>query len=208
VNLEPDQSEPSPEELDRACMARLITGHDAALNELMERHGERLFHFLVRHLQNETDAADLAQEAFVRVYQNRSKYDRRQKFSTWLFAIAANLARDRLRWRSRHPAISIDAENPATGEDFRESIRDTAASPSEELQKKEMEERVRAGIAELPEDLRVALILAEYENLSAAEIAGVLRCKEKAVENRLYRARKQLREALQARLGKFVLYST
>jgi RNA polymerase sigma factor (sigma-70 family) len=177
-------------------MASLVAGRDAALNELMDRHGERLFHFLERHLQNETDAADLAQEVFVRVYQNRSKYDPRQKLSTWLYAIGANLAKDRLRWRSRHPAVSIDAENPVTGEDFRESITDTAASPSEEFEKKEMGERVRAAIAGLPEDLRVALILGEYEDLSAAEIASVLGCNEKAVENRLYRARKRLKELL------------
>jgi len=91
------------EDLDAADMERLAAGHDAALDGLMERHGERLFHYLIRLLQNENDAADAAQESFVRIYQHRSRFDTRQKFATWLYAIASNLARDRLRWRFRHP---------------------------------------------------------------------------------------------------------
>ena len=96
-------------------MARLAGGHDPALNRLMERHAEKLFHYLVRSLQNESEAADLAQETFVKVYQNRAKFDTRQKFSTWLYAIASNLVRDRYRWRARHPQVSLDAENHETG---------------------------------------------------------------------------------------------
>ena len=90
-------------------MARLVGGHAASLNELMDRHGERLFHYLVRCLQDDEDAGDLAQETFVRVYQNREKFDARQSFSTWLYAIASNLVRDRYRWRRRHPQVSLDA---------------------------------------------------------------------------------------------------
>src|SRR5688572_32496688 len=77
------------DELDAANMTRLATGHDVALNALMEGHGERLFHYLLRCLQNEDEAADLAQETFVRVYQHRAKFDARKKFSTWLYAIAS-----------------------------------------------------------------------------------------------------------------------
>src|SRR5580765_1457108 len=98
---------PSLDESDAADMQRLGAGHNAALNDLMERHGERLFHYLIRSLQNEDDAADLAQEAFVRVYQHRAKFDGRQKFSTWLYAIASNLVKGRYRWRSRHPQVSL-----------------------------------------------------------------------------------------------------
>src|SRR5438132_6343829 len=100
---------------DTADIERLAAGHDAALNDLIGRHGEPLFHFLIRLLQNETDAGDLAQETFVRVYQNYRKFDPEQKFSTWLYAIAVNLARDRLRWRLRHPQISLDAQSEETG---------------------------------------------------------------------------------------------
>src|SRR5258708_25202197 len=100
----------SSEEQDALDMARLAAGHDAALNDLMARHAEKVFHYLIRQLQNETEAEELAQETFVRVYQNRGRYDPRARFSTWLYTIATNLARDRWRWRRRHPQVSLDAE--------------------------------------------------------------------------------------------------
>src|SRR5262245_47484994 len=106
---------PSTEEQDSADMRRLAAGHDAALNDLMEQHGAKLFNYLIRCLQSEDEAADLAQEVFVRVYQHREDFDGRQKFSTWLYAIATNLVKDRYRWRSRHPQVSLDAENEQTG---------------------------------------------------------------------------------------------
>ena len=177
-------------------MARLAAGHEAALNNLMERHGERLFHYLIRSLQNEDEAADLAQETFVRVYQNCAKFDARQKFSTWLYAIASNLVRDRYRWRKRHPQVSLDAENEATGNDFRESLPDQKPSPSETIQVEERAEVVRRAVAALPDELRIPLILAEYEDRSQAEIGEILGCTAKAVETRIYRARHQLRAAL------------
>ena len=180
---------------DQADMARLAQGHDAALNALMERHGERLFHYFIRLLQNETEAADLAQETFVRVYQNRMRFVSGRKFSTWLYAIGTNLARDRLRWRSRHPGVSLEAE--ADGESgFKQVLPSCQPTPREALEAEERAAAVRRALAELPEDLRVPLVLAEYEEQSYAEIAAVLDCSAKAVEMRLYRARQQLRIAL------------
>jgi len=187
---------PRPDEQDAQDMARLIAGHDAALNDLMERHAERLFHYLLRSLQDESDAADLAQETFVKLYQSRDKFDTRQKFSTWLYAIASNLVRDRYRWRSRHPQVSLNAENPATGIDFRETLPEQKPSPSETVQAEERADAVRRAVAALPEELRVPLILAEYEERSQAEIGEILKCSAKAVETRIYRARQQLRVTL------------
>jgi RNA polymerase sigma-70 factor (ECF subfamily) len=177
-------------------MARLVAGGDAALNDLMERHAEKLFHYLLRSLQDESDAADLAQETFVKVYQSRAKFDARQKFSTWLYAIASNLVRDRFRWRSRHRQVSLDAESEATGNNFRDALSGHGPSPSESLQTEERAEAVRRAVAALPEDLRLPVILAEYEGRSQAEIAEILDCTPKAVEMRLYRARQQLRVGL------------
>ena len=193
-------SPPTAQE-DSRDMARLAAGHGAALNILMERHAEKLFHYLVRALQNEDDAADLAQETFVRVYQHRDKFDPGQKFSTWLYAIASNLVRDRYRWRKRHPQLSLDAPNEATGDDFGESLPAQTPSPSETAQTQERAEVVRCAVSALPEDLRLPLILAEYEEKSHAEIGGILRCSAKAVEVRIYRARKQLRASLGQLLG-------
>lgn len=189
-------AKPATDQQDGQEMARLAAGHGAALNNLMERHAEKLFHYLVRALQNEDDAADLAQETFARVYQNRAKFDLRQKFSTWLYAIASNLVRDRYRWRKRHPQVSLDAANEATGNDFGESLPAQNPSPSEMIQARERAEVVRRAVAALPEELRLPLILAEYEEKSHAEIGGILRCSAKAVETRIYRARQQLRASL------------
>ena len=187
---------PNPDGQDAQDMARLVAGADAALNDLMERHAEKLFHYLFRSLQDEADAADLAQETFVRVYQNRAKFDARQKFSTWLYAIASNLVRDRFRWRSRHRQVSLDAENEATGNDFRDALAGHGPSPSESLQAEERAEAVRRAVAGLAEELRLPIILTEYEGRSQAEIGEILGCTPKAVETRLYRARQRLRVTL------------
>src|ERR1700691_924042 len=98
-------SRENSDEQDALDMARLAAGHDAALNDLMTRHSGRLFHYLVRQTQNETDAAEVAQDAFVRVYQNRAKFKPGAKFSTWLYTIATNLVRDRFRFQSRRPNV-------------------------------------------------------------------------------------------------------
>ena len=187
---------PNCDEQDAQDMARLAGGHDAALNDLMDRHAERLFHFLVRSLQNETDAADLAQETFVKIFQSRAKFNPQQKFSTWLFTIASNLVRDRYRWRSRHQQVSLDAENDQTESSLKDTLTAVDPPPDQSLQTEERADEVRKAVAALPEDLKQPLILALYEDLPQAEIATILKCSVKAVETRIYRARQQLRTGL------------
>jgi RNA polymerase sigma factor (sigma-70 family) len=187
---------PNCDEQDAQDMARLAGGHDAALNNLMDRHAERLFHFLVRSLQNETDAADLAQETFVKIFQSRAKFDPQQKFSTWLFTIASNLVRDRYRWRSRHQQVSLDAENDQTESALKDTLTAVEPPPDQRMQTEERADEVRKAVAALPEDLKQPLILAVYQDLPQAEIAATLKCSVKAVETRIYRARQQLRTAL------------
>jgi len=184
------------DEQDAQDMARLAGGHDAALNDLMDRHAERLFHFLVRSLQNETDAADLAQETFVKIFQSRARFDPQQKFSTWLFTIASNLVRDRYRWRSRHQQVSLDAENDQTEFTLKDTLTAVEPPPDQRMQTEERADEVRKAVAALPEDLKQPLILAVYQDLPQAEIATALKCSVKAVETRIYRARQQLRTAL------------
>jgi RNA polymerase sigma-70 factor (ECF subfamily) len=197
VDDEPTQ----PDERDRADMRRLAAGQDAALNDLMDRHAPRLFNFLFRSLQNEDDAADLAQETFARVYQNRSSFDPNLKFSTWLYTIASNLVRTQFRYRTRHPRLSLEAEQEATGTNYRENLPEDTPTPSESLQTAEAADAVRKALATLSEDLRTPLILSEYEGLSHSEIGTILGCSPKAVEVRLYRARKQLRSLLSGSLS-------
>jgi RNA polymerase sigma-70 factor (ECF subfamily) len=186
------------DEQDRDDMARLNAGHDAALSAIMDRHGGRLFHYLIRQLNNDTEAADLAQETFVRVYQNCARFRPDQRFSTWLYTIATNLIRDRFRWHKRHPQVSLEAEREAGA--LEDALPDPGASPSEQVEKSERTEEVRRAVQSLPDELRTPLILFEYEGLSHAEIGVVLNCSPKAVESKLYRARGQLRKRLEQTL--------
>lgn len=189
-----------PDALDQADMARLVAGHDAALNALMERHGGPLFGFLCRFLRDEDAANDLAQETFVRVYQHRSDFKPGQRFSTWLFTIGGNLARNHLRSRSRHPEVSLEGDS----EDqpgLARSLPARGDSPAEQAERTEQNSAVRTAVAALPDDLREAIVLCELEDCSVAEAATVLNTTAKAVESRLYRGRQQLRQRLARWLG-------
>jgi RNA polymerase sigma-70 factor (ECF subfamily) len=182
--------------LDRQDMARLAAGHDAALNDLMARHAPRLFHYLIRQLRDESEAEDLAQEAFVRVFQNRQKFNPQYRFVTWLYTIATNLARTQQRRQSRHPQVSLEAESEFTDGSLKDRLPAETADAAEHLETAERQVVVRDAIAGLPEELREPLLLAEYEELSQREIAEILQCTPKAVEMRLYHARQQLRRSL------------
>ena len=177
-------------------MVRLAGGHDAALNELMARHGQPLFLYLVRLLGSAAEAEDLAQETFVRVFQHRDRFRPDAKFSTWLYTIATNQVRDRLRWRGRHSQVSLDAETADGGATLGDTLPASNLGPDEALQTSERVAAIRRAVAALPEDLRVSLVLAEYEDRSQAEIAEILSCSVKAVEMRIYRARQVLRKEL------------
>ncbi len=181
---------------DRADMERLAAGHDAALNDLMQRHSTPLFHFLCRMLNNEDDAQDLAQETFVRVYRARESFRLNEKFTTWLFTIAANLARNHFRWRSRHPNVSLEAESDTTEETLGSKLPAQDATPGEQALAAERAVAVRAAVQALPEDMREAIVLCEWEERSVAEAATILDSTPKAVESRLYRARQVLRKTL------------
>lgn len=104
--------------------------------------------------------------------------------------------RDRYRWRARHPQISLSAENPETGAELGARLVHPAGTPSESLETSERVAAIQNAVAALPAELRAPLLLAEYEDKPQAEIAQILSCSVKAVETRLYRARKQLRTAL------------
>jgi RNA polymerase sigma-70 factor (ECF subfamily) len=145
---------------------------------------------------NEDDANDLAQETFVRIFKSKKSYRPKQKFSTWLYAIAANLARNHFRWHTRHPNVSLEAESPDTDESFASTLPANAPAPNEEALTSERAKAVRDAVDKLPEDLREVIVLCEWEERSVAEAATILEATPKAVESRLYRARQILRERL------------
>jgi RNA polymerase sigma-70 factor, ECF subfamily len=181
---------------DLKLMGRLKAGDDLALNELMNRWRTPLTSFILRYTGNEQDALDIAQETFVRVFENRARFEPRSKFSTWLFTIATNLCRNQARWRQSHPNVSLDGSAGDDDATLGESIAAPGGLPSDNAERSDLASAVREHIQKLPHDLKAVVLLFEYQELGYAEIAAMLKCSPKAVETRLYRARKILREAL------------
>jgi len=177
-------------EADALAMARLQAGDDLALNEIMGRWKQPLAGYLLRQLGGHEDALDLTMETFVRIYESRQRYVPAARFARWLFTIATNLARNHVRWKQRHPEVTLEAEE---GEESpMDNMADAAPNAGKQMETQERAQAVRKAIAALPPDLRTATLLFEYEGLSHAEIAAVEGCSAKAVETRLYRARQAL----------------
>jgi RNA polymerase sigma-70 factor (ECF subfamily) len=181
-------------------MQRLQAGDDLALNEIMGRWKQPLASYLLRQLGNHEDALDLTMETFVRVYESRHRYAPSARFARWIFTIATNLARNHARWKQRHPEVTLEA-----GEDEispLDHLTDETPGAARQLETKERAKAVRDAITDLPHDLRTALLLFEYEDLSHAEIASIEGCSTKAIETRLYRARQYLEQKLASWLKK------
>jgi len=177
---------------DVALMQQLAEGEDLALNELMSRWRERIAAFLLRMVGDHATAMDLTQETFVRLYTSRQSYKPTAAFSTYLFHIAANLARSHARWKKRHPTVPLEDE---MGEMVHEPV-DPQLSPDDATALHEKTAMVNQAIAALPADLREALLFFTVEDMSHADIAATLGCTAKAIEVRIYRARQLLKEAL------------
>jgi len=180
---------------DSELMTQLAAGEDLALNALMSRWSGRVVAFLFRMTGQRESAMDLTQETFVKLYQARHRYRPQGQFSTWLFAIAANLARNHARWTSRHPTVSMDAAGHDAAEHFPEPA-DPGQSPAEAALAREKSAAVNAAVLALPLDLREALTLFVHEEMSYVQIAELAHCSPKAVETRIYRARLILKEQL------------
>ena len=187
------------DEDDKHCMARLREGDELALNDLMARWQEPLITFCLRYTGNLTDARELAQETFVKVYQSRDRFHPKEgaAFSTWIFRIATNLCRMRHRWKERHPEVlNVNRDSLCATEDL---IEATEGNPRDDLERKTLAADLDAAIRELPPDQRTAFILQEMQGKTQSEIAAIQNCSVKAVERRLSRARTFLRDLLQKR---------
>jgi RNA polymerase sigma factor (sigma-70 family) len=184
---------------DAELMRRVQEGDESALGVLMQRWERPVKSFVARLVLNGRDAEEIAQETFVRVWQQREKFRSGAEFRPWFFSIAVNLARNRLRWWRRRPNVSLEewsekgGEVGAEGEGGRRE-----AGGSRTMERAERADAVREAVAALPLELREAIVLFEYEELPQTEIAATLGCTVKAVESRIYRAREKLRAALGA----------
>lgn len=174
---------------DRELMALAQAGDEAALGALMERWERPVKTVIARLVGNAAEAEELAQEAFVRLWQRRDRFRAGAEFRPWMLSLALNLARNRLRWWRRRPLVALEEWTPLPPA---ETVDGAGA-----LEARERAEAVRAAVAALPLEQREALVLFEYEGLAQAEIAAIADTTPKAVERRLERARAALRASLE-----------
>jgi len=185
------------EDPDLTLVQALKVGEDQALNALMDRHREGLFRFVLRHVHNEADALELAMETFVRAYFNIGKFRPRAKFATWLYQIALNLCRDHLRSRAYQDSLQTVSFDVPTEEGGDPSLLPaTKGRPDQKTDRLEELIALEKAISELPEDFKSAFILTALEDRPQAEVAELLGISPKAVEMRVYRARKLLLEKM------------
>ena len=181
---------------DLALVEALADGDESALTGLMDRYEQPIFHFIYRHVPNDADARELAQQVFVRLFFNVGKFKPEARFSTWLYQIALNLCRDHVKSRRTRQAAHTDSLS-AREDDDEHPASDIAVenrTPSDEVQAREKLAALDEGMAALPHDLRTALVLTALEQRSHQECARLLKTTPKAIETRVYRARKFLLE--------------
>lgn len=184
---------------DEALMCALQAGDDAALAPLMRRWELPVKGFVARLGVPASEVEDVAQETFARLYAKRASFRAAAAFKPWVLTIAGNLARNRHRWRTRHPAESWDALTEVGAAEAEVGTGAGAvdererASPTDDAR---LAAGVRRAVDALPAALREAVVCVELEDMSHAQASVVMGCTPKAVETRLYRARAALREAL------------
>jgi len=171
-------------------------GDIAAFERLIESYQQGVFNLACRMINNHDDAADIAQEAFIKVYLSISKFKGNSKFSTWIYRITTNVCLDEIKKRKKTKAFSL-SENIETddGEISRE-IEDVSANVEDNLERKERNRAINDAIAKLPENHRAVIVLRDINNMSYEEIAAALNCSEGTVKSRISRARSALYEML------------
>jgi len=161
-------------ESDESLLTQAAAGHKSCFDKLFARHQGRVWGVLLRLTRNASDAEELTQETFLRVLRQPGLF-RGGRFSSWLFRIALNLARDLAR--RKKPARLDHEETAAAGQ----------SDPAEQAAQQEMAERVRLALERLPDPQRTALVLSRYEGLDYAEIADIENCSVDAVKQRVRR---------------------
>jgi RNA polymerase sigma-70 factor (ECF subfamily) len=189
----------TPEDAEDIRLMGLVSaGETPAFEQLVERHQRLVIGTVGRMLGTHSDAEDIAQQVFVRVWKNAKRYVPRAKFTTWLLKITRNLVFNELRRRSRHPQVPLQSESD---EEERPLKDEHAVGPDASLLQDELQRAVDAAIADLPETQRMAVILRRYEELSYEQIAETLDQSVSAVKSLLFRARTELRESLKRYLS-------
>jgi len=184
--------EPQPlRDPETQLMLRVGADEPGAFEELVGRYRQRLLSFLNCLLDNNNDAEDLTQEVFLRVFRERKRYWAGGKFSTWLFTIAHNLARNVLRGRRRRVVVSLVGD----------WVQAVGGQPFQRMQQQELMMVVRRAINGLKALQRQVVLLYHFEGLCHADIARVIHRTPQAVKSLLARARSNLRKALRRHIG-------
>lgn len=190
---------PHDTQTDLRLLEELRNGRDSALNEIMNRWEKPLTSFAWRYVQNETDARDLVQETFVKVYKYKDKFRPDTRLSAWLFTTLANQCRNFGRWKRRHPTVALQdmSGSPDNSEHaVQVDPKDAQPTPERSAETNDLVIHLQKAINGLSHDLKTTLLLYQYEGLSYKEIGEIVGCSPKGVETRLYRTRKQLKRVL------------
>ena len=167
-----------------------LAGDAQAFGALVDRYQTRLLNFVNRTIGDRERAEDLVQEAFVRVFRHLHRFDQTKKFSTWIYTIASNLAKNELRNRHRSPLVLFQTIKKNWEADHRPlQFEDATARPDDLFRKRFLKEAVDQCVERLPEHHRAVFVLRELEGKSYAEIAEITGCNLGTVKSRLNRAR-------------------
>ncbi len=180
-----------PDDSDAALVAATLSGSMDSFATLVERHQRRLFHVLIQLTGSPDDAADVAQDAFVRAHGRLATYDPAYRFFPWLCQIAVNLWRNQLRRDGRLVALEDMAETAM-------EVVDPTPSPESSATQDELRRRVWRAVADLPEDARQVVILRHAMELSYEEIVAETGLPMGTVKSRLARARRALAATLES----------
>jgi RNA polymerase sigma-70 factor (ECF subfamily) len=191
---------------DRRLIARLQAGDEAAVHELTERYGARIYQLALRHMKNREDAEEVTQDVLMKVYRKVGAFRGDAALSSWIYRITFNTAMSKLR--NTRLARQADQEKEralaaaaAAGEERPRAPRqaaDWSRMPDEELLKAQLREAVAEAIRELPEIYRAPVVLRDIEGLTTEEASSRLKLKDQTLKSRLHRGRLMLRERLRA----------
>jgi RNA polymerase sigma-70 factor (ECF subfamily) len=184
---------------DHELLDRCRAGDEEAFDDLVRRHQQRAFNVAFQVLRDREDAAEVAQDAFVRIYRSVENFRGDCEFTTWLHQIVVNLARNKHRWwkrRGRQSSVSLDSPVEIADGEVPMQVPASGDAPDVETVKAEFVELLSRRMEELPRKLREVLVLRNVEDLSYEQIAVVLDCSIGTVKSRIARAREALRERM------------
>jgi RNA polymerase sigma-70 factor (ECF subfamily) len=176
---------------DEQLMAAYRDGDRESFVELVRRYERELFHFLARFLGDRTMAEDIFQETFLQVHQSAASFDDTRRFRPWLFTIAANKARDQIRSNVRHSTSPLQASINSSDEEsaqFIDLIKSSGPLPDEPMAQLELQNKVRAAVMALPDNLREILLLSYFQQFPYKQIGEMLKIPLGTVKSRLHAA--------------------